>query len=163
VLIRPATPADADAILGLNAEWEHFTSPLDSSGLARLSGEAAYHRVADDGGRVVAFLLALREGADYASPNYRWFADGGGRFLYVDRIVIASTEQGRGLGAALYGDLFDFARAEGIDRVVCEVDIDPPNDASLGFHDRHGFVEVGTQIVGGGAKRVSLREAPVAR
>jgi predicted GNAT superfamily acetyltransferase len=161
-LIRPATLADIDAILGLNAEWEHFTSPLDPSGLVRLHGQSAYHRVVEVDGRVVAFLLALLEGADYASRNYRWFADAEGEpFLYVDRIVVALTEQGSGLGAALYDDLFAFAGAEGIGRIVCEVDIEPPNGISSGFHDRYGFMEVGTQWVGGGAKRVSLREAAV--
>jgi hypothetical protein len=160
-LIRSATPSDFDAILGINAEWEHFTSPLDESGLARLHGQAAWHRVVVADLRVVAFLLALREGADYDSPNYRWFAGTGGRFLYVDRVVVAHDRQGRGLGAALYDDVFEFAGAEGIGRIVCEVDVDPPNAASCRFHDRYGFVEVGTQRVAGGTKLVSLREATV--
>jgi predicted GNAT superfamily acetyltransferase len=160
-LIRATTTADLPAVLALNAEWEHFTSALDASSLASLHGQAAYHRVVVSDGRVVAFLLALREGADYASPNYRWFADAGRPFLYVDRVVVSRLEQGRGLGEALYDDIFEFASAEGVGRVVCEVDVDPPNAASIRFHDRFGFVEVGTQLVGGGTKRVSLREAPV--
>jgi predicted GNAT superfamily acetyltransferase len=160
-LIRTATTADLPAVLVLNAEWEHFTSALDGSSLASLHAQAAYHRVVVSDGRVVAFLLALREGADYDSPNYRWFADTGRPFLYVDRIVVSRAEQGRGLGEALYDDIFEFALAEGVERIVCEVDVDPPNAASIRFHDRFGFREVGTQLVGGGSKRVSLREAPV--
>jgi predicted GNAT superfamily acetyltransferase len=154
---RPAAPADFPAILALNEESVHFLSPLTPARLAHLHGESAYHRVIEAGGRVAAFLLALREGADYDSPNYRWFAARLPRFLYIDRVVVAGGHQGRGLGAALYADLFEFARATGAGRVTCEFDVDPPNEASRRFHARHGFVEIGAQAVAGGAKTVSLQ------
>lgn len=158
-VIRPATPSDFGAILRLNAEWEHFTSPLDAEALARLHDQAAYHRVVERDSQVVAFLLALREGADYDSPNYRWFDDRQGAFLYVDRLVVAHDRHSQGYGAALYDDMFAYARASGIDRIVCEIDVDPPNEASRRFHDKYGFAEVGAQWVAGGTKRVSLRQA----
>lgn len=41
--------------------------------------------------------------------------------------------------------------------VTCEVNIRPPNPESLAFHDRQGFVEVGTQETEDGRKTVSLR------
>jgi predicted GNAT superfamily acetyltransferase len=157
--IRPAVEEDFGAILRLNAEWEHVTSSLDETRLAKLHTDAAYHRVVESEGAIVAFLLAFREGAGYDSPNYRWFQERGGEFLYVDRVIVQRELHGTGLGAALYEDLFAFAEAEGIGRVVCEVDIEPFNEASSRFHDRYGFEEVGTQWVAGGAKRVSLREA----
>jgi predicted GNAT superfamily acetyltransferase len=162
-VIRPANEADFDAILRLNAEWEHFTSALDWPALARLHNQAAYHRVVEEHSEVVAFLLALRERASYDSPNYRWFDGSGGVFLYVDRVVVARDQQGKGLARALYDDLFEFARAERIERVTCEVDLEPSNEASDAFHSRYGFVEVGTQWVALGTKRVSLREAIVGR
>ena len=71
---RDATPDDFPAILALNAESVHFLSPLDAPRLQRLHAQAAYHRIVTAGGGVAAFLLAFREGADYDSPNYRWFA-----------------------------------------------------------------------------------------
>ena len=156
--IRDATTADFADILRLNTEWVHFTSHLDEAALARLHAMSPYHRVAVSGGRVVAFLLALREGADYDSPNYRWFADRGGAFLYVDRVIVDGSAQGRGVARMLYDDLIGFARAAGIDLVVCELDVEPPNQASARFHDAYGFMEVGTQWVANGTKRVSLRE-----
>ena len=107
---------------------------------------------------VVAFLLAFREGADYDSPNYRWFAARYATFLYVDRVVVAESQQGRGLGRLLYDDLFAFARASGVPCITCEFDIDPPNEASRRFHARYGFEEVGTQALPKG-KRVSLQIA----
>lgn len=154
---RPATPSDFAEILRLNAEWQHVTSPLDELALARLDAQAAAHRVAVAGGRVIGFALALREGADYASPNYRWFARAYDTFLYVDRVVVARAHQRAGVGSSLYDDLIACARALALPRVVCEIDAQPPNAVSDAFHTRRGFVEVGSLWIAEGAKRVSLR------
>jgi len=67
--IRPAIAADFPAILALNAALVHFLSPLDAARLRLLHAQAAYHRVAEIDGGVVAFLLAFREGAAYDSPR----------------------------------------------------------------------------------------------
>ena len=156
-MIRPALPTDTNAILALNAESVRFTSPMDATRLWDLHAQAAYHRVVELEGEVVAFLLVLREGADYDSPNYRWFTARYDRFLYIDRVVVAARQQGRGLGALLYDDLFAFASESGIERLACEFDIDPPNPGSAKFHDRYAFKEVGRQIVANGKKIVSLQ------
>jgi len=160
-MIRNAVGADLASVLALNTESEHFLSRLDPTRLQHLHRSAAYHRVVETQGRVVAFLLALREGADYNSVNYQWFAGRHEQFLYVDRIVVAAAQQGKHFGAALYDDLFAFARAQGFARVTCEFDIDPPNEASRRFHARYGFQEVGRQWLAGGTKQVSLQEAPI--
>lgn len=157
-VIRDATVTDFAAILKLNFDFVHFTSPLDEPALARLHGQAACHRVVESNGRVVAFLLAVRDGADYASPNYAWFARRGGSFLYIDRVIVDASAQGAGLASLLYDDVIAFARAACVPSIVCELDAEPPNEPSRRFHERHGFVEVGTQRVAGGAKLVSLRE-----
>lgn len=155
--IRAAAAADFPAILALNAESVHFLSPLDAARLQHLHAQAAYHRVVESDGVVVAFLFAFREGADYDSPNYRWFAQRYPEFLYIDRIVVSAAQQGRGLGALLYADLFAFARAQRVAQVTCEFDLDPPNPGSAAFHARFGFREAGTQWLGGGKKQVSLQ------
>lgn len=160
-MIRQAREGDFGDILRLNTEWVHFTSHLDETALLALHEQSAYHRVVESEGRVVAFLLALREGSDYGSPNYGWFDDRGGAFLYVDRVVVDSAHQSTGIARMLYDDLLVFARESGVDRVVCELDADPPNEASRRFHDGYGFLEVGTQWVASGTKRVSLRELRV--
>jgi uncharacterized protein len=156
--IRSATETDFADILRLNTEWMRFTSHLDANALAGLHAQSPYHRIVESDGRIIAFLLAMREGADYASPNYRWFDDRGGHFLYVDRVIVDAAEQGRGVATLLYDDLIAFAAEAGVSRVVCELDADPPNEASCRFHDAYGFEEVGTQWVADGAKRVSRRE-----
>lgn len=156
--IRDVETRDFATILQLNRVWEHVTSPLDDGALAALHEQAAYHRAAEIDGRVVGFLLALAPGANYESPNYLWFDRSVGDFLYIDRVVVDSASQGSGVGALLYADVLAYARARGMGRLVCEVDIEPLNVSSDAFHKRLGFVEVGTQYVGDGRKRVSLRE-----
>lgn len=157
--IRDAGHEDFARILELNDAEVRQTSAMDVTQLAALAGMAAYFKVATVEGRVAAFLIALREGAPYRNDNYDWFAARFDRFLYVDRIVVGSGFAGRGIGRALYEDLFAVARADGVPTVTCEYNIDPPNPASRAFHDRFGFRELGTQWVAGGTKLVSLQTA----
>ena len=157
MIVRDIAAGDAAAILALNLESEAVLSPMDAARYAHLLSQSAYARVVDDG-KVVAFLLAFREGADYDSPNYRWFAERYDKFLYVDRVVVSHAWHGRGFGRLLYDDLFAFARASGVPCITCEFDIEPPNEASRRFHARYGFEEVGVQTLPKG-KRVSLQLA----
>jgi predicted GNAT superfamily acetyltransferase len=157
-VIRNASEHDFDAILRLNRESEAFLSPLSRSRLTALHGQAWHHRVACRDGVVDAFLLALRPGCDYDSPNYRWFAQRYTDFVYIDRVVVRSSARSAGLATLLYEELFRRAAESGISRVTCEFDCEPPNDASRKFHTRLGFVEVGTQRVGPTQKAVSLQE-----
>lgn len=159
--LRDAAPGDFDAILAINHASVHFLSAMDRQRLVELHGMAACHRVIDDGGRVSAFLLALRDGCAYDSPNYRWMAERFEHFLYIDRIVIAPDRQGRGLGRMLYADLFSFARDTGVTIVTCEVDDDPPNAASQRFHAAYGFRVIGRQRVGVSGKRVAYQALTV--
>lgn len=155
--IRDALPADFPRILALNEESVQFLSPLTPERLELLHDEAAYHRVMEIDGVVVAFLLALPQGCTYDSPNYRWFASHFDSFIYIDRIVVSVAHQGCGIGRNFYDNLFLFAKQGNITLVACEFDIDPPNDVSRRFHRRLGFTEVGTQRVGLSGKRVSLQ------
>jgi predicted GNAT superfamily acetyltransferase len=154
---RPATPEDFPALLALNAEQVRFLSPLDAPRLAHLHAESAWRQVIEGDAGVCAFLLAFAPGADYDSPNYRWFEARSGRFLYVDRVVVGASAQGQGCGRRLYEALFAFAREAGFDAVVCEYDLDPPNPVSAAFHARFGFREVGRQVANG--KQVSMQSA----
>lgn len=161
VRIRDAQVADFDAILALNEASVSLLSPLSLQRLAGLHAQAALHRVAERDGTVVGFLLAFREGADYDSPNYRWFAERYTLFLYVDRVVVAGAAREHGVGTLLYRDMFEFAAASAVGVVTCEFDVDPPNPASERFHARFGFREAGRQWVADGRKQVSLQVAPV--
>lgn len=155
-MLRDAHPADFPAILALNEAFVAVLSPLDAGRLAQLHAQAAVHRVVERDGRIEAFLLALREGADYDGANYRWFAQRHARFLYVDRIVVAGGGQAGGIGSRLYADVRALASADAVPLIACEFDIDPPNPASARFHARQGFHEVGQRRVDGG-KVVSMQ------
>jgi predicted GNAT superfamily acetyltransferase len=159
--VRDAQPRDFDAIVRLNTESEHFMSRMDRARLDLLASQAVYLRVAEIEGQVAAFLLAFAPGSAYDSENYRWFSERYGTFVYVDRIAVAETHRGQGLGAMLYEDLFAFARERHSLRVVCEFDVDPPNPVSAKFHARFGFREVGSRRVSYADKRVSMQESPM--
>ena len=104
-------------------------------------------------GNLDAFL-AFDQGADYDSPNFLWFRARYVSFVYVDRIVVAASARRRGCARRLYRDLFEHAERAGHERVVCEVNISPPNPASDAFHAALGFVEVGSASVQEGSKTV---------
>ncbi|MEO8223838.1 MAG: GNAT family N-acetyltransferase [Gammaproteobacteria bacterium] len=157
--IRPARHDDFPAILALNAESVRFLSPLTLPRLQALHEQAAVHAVIEDEGSVTAFVLALREGAEYDSVNYQWFGARYPHFLYIDRVVVSEDYQGRGAGTLLYEQVFERARLIGTPVVACEFDVDPPNPASERFHAKLGFLEVGRQAVAGGQKEVSLQVA----
>ncbi len=157
--LRPATPYDFPALLALNDEQVRFLSALDEARLTHLHAQACWHQVIERDGGVVAFLLAFAPGANYDSPNYRWFEARGGRLVYIDRVVVGASSQGQGYGRKLYEALFAFAHAQGFAEVVCEYDLDPPNPVSAAFHTGFGFNEVGRQMANG--KRVSMQAAPL--
>lgn len=160
-MIRPANAADFPALLALNLASEHFLSPLDRTRLEWLHDMSSFHQVVESEGAITAFLLAIREGTEYDSLNYRWFAERYPRFLYIDRIVVDAAHRAEGLGAQLYAALFVTATADGVEIITCEFDLDPPNEASRRFHESFGFTEVGRQWVGEGKKEVSLQQAMV--
>ncbi len=160
-LIRDAVADDFDRILELNDGEVRQTSPLDFERLGALAAIACHHKLATADGHIVAFLLAMREGAPYENDNYRWFASRFTRFLYVDRIVVDARFTGRKIGSLLYADLFDVAQALGIEYVTCEYNLEPPNPASKAFHEIFGFEEIGSQWLDNPTKRVSLQAAQV--
>ena len=159
VTLRDVVEADFERIVEINAAEVAKTSAMDVERLRFLHALAGYHRAAVVDGGVGAFLLAMPDGVDYPNDNYNWFTARYPHFLYVDRIVVDSAFSGLGIGSRMYRDLFEHARAQRIETVVCEYNIEPPNHASMAFHEKFGFREVGTQYVADGAKRVSMQVA----
>jgi predicted GNAT superfamily acetyltransferase len=155
--IRTALPKDFPDILRLNEESVRFMSSLSPDRLAQLYAQAAHVRVVDMDDKVIAFLMAFREGSGYDSPNYGWFAARYPRFIYIDRVAVDSSARGKGVGRLLYDDLFAFARHSAVQLITCEFDLEPANPVSKSFHERLGFTEVGTQTYGPSRKLVSLR------
>lgn len=160
--LQPVRTVDLDEVLELNRASTPHVGQLDRARLTSIIDECSFALVArDDSGRLGGFVLVLAPGAEYDSPNYRWFADRYDDFRYVDRIAVDPGLHRSGLGRRLYGAVFDHARADGAPIVTAEVNVDPPNPVSMAFHTSWGFTEVGRQSTYGGSVTVSLLVAPV--
>ena len=155
--LREAIQSVIDAVLALNEAHKVKTSELDETRLRQMLDASALCLAAPDG---AAFLLAFDEAASYDSPNFLWFGARRSRFLYIDRIVVAPAARGRGLARALYAAVVEAARRTGRDRVVCEVNLEPPNPGSDAFHAALGFAEAGRGSPAPG-KVVRYLECPV--
>jgi len=155
MIVRAAVETDLPAILDMNETAVPHVNGIPLSQLEWFLASAPYFRVAALEDRIAGFLIALTRGLAYDSLNYRWFQDRYPTFMYVDRIVTAEWARRRGVGQALYADLFAFTETVA-PIVTCEVNLRPNNEGSLAFHRRFGFTEVGTQDTEGGKKTVSL-------
>jgi predicted GNAT superfamily acetyltransferase len=155
-------PADEAAMLALNRAHVAETSALEAAELRSLLAQA-FHVGTCDRGRE-AFLIALDQDASYSSPNFQWFKSRHERFVYIDRVIVAPSQRGRGLARLLYEELIAAAARARHVIIGCEVNVAPPNPASDAFHAALGFSEVGQAILPGGAKRVRylVREIPLA-
>ena len=153
--VRQATSADYDAILVMNEAAVPHVNSISCEELQKLHESSIYLGVVTQEGSLTGFLLVLNEGQDYQSVNYRWFGNRYDRFTYVDRIVIDKNHRQSGFGRRLYEDLI-LQVAGTSPWLTCEVNLAPPNPASIIFHQGLGFTEVGQQETDGGDKRVSL-------
>jgi predicted GNAT superfamily acetyltransferase len=163
--IRAAAPADREPILALNREGQPGVTALSAAEVEACIARATLFRVAEDAGEVTGYLIAFAPGLPSIGDEYAWFSARHAEFLYVDQIAVASKSWRRGVGSALYSDLAREAARRDLPRIVCEVNLEPPNPRSLAFHARCGFVEVGRMKVSDG-RFVSLLErsiAPLAR
>ena len=158
--IRVVTDADLDEILEHNNAAVPAVNALDRADLEWFAGKAHSFLVAPAGdGSVAGYVIGLDgPGVDYDSENYEWFSARYERFIYVDRIVVAASQRGKGLGWLLYDEFAARGRADGHEVLLAEVNVKPRNDGSLRFHDRYGFTSVGEQDTEGGTKRVTLLE-----
>ncbi len=153
--LRDVSAADLPALRRLNeSEVPHVNSiPIET--FEWFTHHAAYFRVAELGAELAGFLIGLTPEADYPSLNFRWFRAHYQRFMYIDRIVVATIARRRGLGRLFYDDLARTSRGIA-PRLTCEVNLRPQNDGSMRFHLEYGFAQVGTQETEGGAKQVAL-------
>jgi predicted GNAT superfamily acetyltransferase len=156
-MIRPLIVDDLDWVLALNNAHAQEVNALERGALAALVEVAERSLVVE--GRL-AFSIALGEGAPTQGPNHAWFQARYGAFLYVDRIVVAPHARGRGLARQMYEELI---RDGGARPLCCEVNLLPPNPASLAFHQRLGFQDCGEALDPRNGKRVRYLMRAAAR
>jgi len=154
-IIRDIAASDLDAVLDLNQSEIPHVGGIDLQKLQWFAANASYFRVAEAQDRIAAYLVGLRPGTSYDSPNYRWFCARYDDFAYVDRVAVAGFARRRGLASYLYED-FAAAVPASVKIMTCEVNLRPPNESSMRFHKRLGFRQVGSQTTEGGAKEVAM-------
>lgn len=137
--LRPYEPDDADAVLALNQANLDAVGWLDGERLEWLVGMADLSLVADESGALAGFTIVFAPGTAYDSVNYAWFGQRYDDFGYLDRVVVAPAYRRSGVGTLIYDVAEDHVRPRG--RMALEVYAEPPNEPSLAFHHRRGYVE----------------------
>ncbi len=160
--LRPIAVADHAAIVACNDAEVPRVSHLGVDGLGDLLRYVDLGVLVEVDGVLAGFVLAIAPGTAYRSVNYRAFEERGTDHLYVDRLVTAPAFRRRGLATRLSDAVEDHARTTGRAEVTCEVNVRPPNPASLAFHRARGFREVGRQDTTGGTLTVALLAKPLA-
>lgn len=123
--VRPATPADADAIVAI--ERASFAIPWSEASIRRdlADNPAARVLVAEQDGRVVGYVglwRVLDEGQ-------------------VNDVAVLPEFRRRGVGRALVRGMARNARDEGMVRLSLEVR--SRNDAAIALYEAEGFVREG--------------------
>ncbi len=149
--------ADIGEALELNEASVPHVSSISLDEMHWFADNAHYFRVARIDGELAGFLIGLRPGLPYASPNYTWFCDNYDDFGYVDRVAVARSARRKRVASTLYDD-FAETLAGKVEVMTCEVNIRPPNESSMRYHELHGFTRVATQETEGGKKEVALLE-----
>jgi predicted GNAT superfamily acetyltransferase len=157
VTARPAGHADTAAIVAINGAGRPGVYPLTPEEVAATLGSASYVTVAELDGVVVGYVIGYTAADGCEGEEYAWFRARVPRFLYIDQVAVAPSARRAHVGMQLYAQAAAYARAHAIPALVCEVNLDPPNPASLQFHARLGFAEVGVLTVQDG-RTVSLRQ-----
>lgn len=155
--LRDVARTDLDAVLALNETVVPAVNSIPIEKMRWFADHAAYFRIANDNDRLAAFLIGLRPGTDYESPNYRWFCGHYDDFGYIDRVAVADHARRSGLASRLYED-FRTSLPDSVAVMTCEVNLEPPNESSMRFHERMGFHQVGSQAFENGKKEVALME-----
>ena len=144
--LRPITDADHPEVLALNERNVELLAPMDEARLVVLRALADRALVIDVEGAFAGFVITFAAGSAYDGENFAWFSERYEDFGYLDRVVIHEDFRRRGLGSLVYDEPESSCRRPVF---ALEVNLDPPNAASLAFHQARGYSEVGQRLAGG--------------
>jgi predicted GNAT superfamily acetyltransferase len=155
--LRPITPADHADALALNERNVELLAPMDEARLIALLDVADSAGVIDVDGGFAGFVLTFTAGSAYDGENFAWFTERYEDFCYLDRVVIHGDFRRRGLGSMVYDELESSC---GKPVFALEVNLEPPNEASLAFHRARGFAEVGQRHSNGHLVSLMVKHLP---
>lgn len=158
--LRALGDDDLAAALVLNNAAVPAVNPHNLASLRALVNGADRCWGAQLDGELLGLLVTFAPGGSYDSTNYRWLCERFESFRYVDRIVVSPNAKRRGLGRRFYTELEVSAREAGAERLVCEVNVEPPNPHSIGFHLAAGWLPIEDRVLGVG-KTVRYFEKPL--
>jgi len=161
VTVRDAEARDADFILALNAACTPAVGDMSAQDFRDIAGWAHRIVIAEADGSPVGFMILIRPGSAYPSDNYGWFEQHFDHQLYVDRIAVADSARGLGVGRTLYEEALRMAADLGEERVTAEVNEVPPNPESMAFHAKLGFRHLLSRTSPRLGKRVAMLERPL--
>jgi phosphinothricin acetyltransferase len=140
MLIRPATPGDAEAIAELTNLYIretaiHFATQevrpdAVRADMERARGAYPWLTAEAEGG----FAAFAKAGVWRERAAYRWTPE--------CAVYVRPGMQRRGIGRALYAALLDTLRRQGYRSAVAGITL--PNDPSVRLHESVGFVHAGT-------------------
>lgn len=162
VSIRPFQENNCEFVLRLNKENCDVLIPMDDEELRFLCDNAELFDIAYVDDVPAGYIFALREGIEeHEYKSYKWFCENYSRFLYVDQVVIDEKYWGKGLGTCLYQKVFERANKTGVEIIAVAITAD--NEASLNFHAKMGFQNVGEQLIRGGTASIYQQIKEVSR
>ena len=139
VIVRDMTLDDLNVVHAINEENVPAVGQETFEDLRAIFDVCSINLVAEIDGRVRGFCMVMPPSTDYSSPNYLYFCERHADFVYLDRVAITADAQGRGIGPMLYREV---ERRSTAPWFALEVNVKPPNEGSMRFHAREGFVEV---------------------
>ena len=156
--IRQMTPGDLSSAADIN---QGNLADVDSITIEKLGRVLADSKIAlvavEPEGSVVGFCLIIDESCGYLSDRAAWAVATSGTGLHIDRVVFDMNFSGFGLGLALYNELDRLIIETGATTLTSLVRVDPPNEHSVFFHNKRGFVEIGRSTFGGQVFALSRR------
>ncbi|MDQ2822540.1 MAG: N-acetyltransferase family protein [Pseudomonadota bacterium] len=139
MLVRPALPSDASAIVVIYNHYILTTTisfeeiPVDGAEIARRMTDVLAaglpYLIAEANGVVIGYAYAT---AWRARPAYRTSVE--------TSVYLCNGTQARGTGMLLYSALLDQLRRDGFHLAIGG--IAQPNTASVGLHEKLGFMKV---------------------
>ena len=160
--LRDYRPEDLPTLHEINESCYPGVGTETYEGLGAIVDESVIALVAEVDGEIAGFCLVLEPDADYDSINFIWFNEQYDDHVYLDRVAIAERFHRQGIGRAMYAEVERLLaeRCANAKWLALEVNLEPRNDQSLGFHEALCFREVGQQETDYGAF-VSLMTKPI--